>query len=235
MELSQRITLLADRAAGLVEPSNRVGLGSGSTAEAFVRSLGDRVHNGLAMTGVATSSATQRLAESLGIQLTSIDEVAALDLGVDGADEIDPRLNLTKGRGGALLFEKLVARSCRRFIIVAAAEKLVPRLGMRVPLPVEIVPFAWRHTADALRDLGLTPTLRRGDATTDGLPYLTDGGHFILDCHTGPIDDPSVLADRIKSIAGVVDHGLFVGLATDCLVVTPDGVVEQFTRATPRE
>jgi ribose 5-phosphate isomerase A len=222
----ERVARLAECAALEVEPGMRVGLGSGSTAEAVVRALGHRVVGGLHFTGVPTSNRTATLARSLAISLVELDEVEALDLGIDGADEIDPALNLVKGRGGALLWEKLVARSCRRFLVVATTEKLVERLGTRMLLPVEIVPFGWRHTARRIEALGLTPKLRESDA---GEPFHTDEGNVILDCATGRIADPAALDAALKRITGVVDHGLFVGIGTAAMVVDAAGDVATLT------
>src|SRR3990170_4244565 len=147
MEEWERLQRLAVAAADLVQPGMIVGLGTGSTASAVVEELGRRVAMGLTITGVVTSDRTEELARSLGIPLADLDEVAALDLGLDGADEIDPKLNAVKGRGGALLMEKLVALSCAEFVLVASSEKSVPQLGVRLPLPVEVVRFGWRHTS----------------------------------------------------------------------------------------
>ncbi|HET7093643.1 MAG TPA: ribose-5-phosphate isomerase RpiA, partial [Thermomicrobiales bacterium] len=197
--------LVGEAAAAEVRPGMLVGLGSGTTADAFVRALGRRVAAGLSMTGVATSHRTAALAGELGIPLTTLDDVARLDLGVDGADEIDPQLDAVKGRGGALLREKLVALACADYLLIAAVEKRVERLGTRLPLPVEVVRFGWRRTADRLRSIGLEPTLRRIEGDE---PFRSDGGHFILDCVTGPIAEPAALAVAIKQITGVIDHGL---------------------------
>src|SRR5699024_3167828 len=145
------------------------------------------------------------LATSLGIRLATLDEVDHLDLCVDGADEIDPALDVVKGRGGALLHEKLVARRADRYIIIATAEKLVNQLGARLPLPVEVVPLGWAHTARELERLGLKPTLRSHSSGEAGRPFVTDGGHYILDCDTGGIDDAATLATDIKLVTGVVD------------------------------
>jgi ribose 5-phosphate isomerase A len=227
MEPPERLAALAQRAADEVQADMLVGLGTGSTAEALLRELGRRVVAGLPFTGVATSARTAALAGELGIPLRTIDEIEHLDLCLDGADEIDPALNLVKGRGGALLWEKLVALRARRYVIVAAAEKLVPQLGVRLPLPVEVVPFAWRHTAWALAGLGCEPALREHDGT----PFKTDGGHYILDCTTGPIADAAALAVRIKTVTGVVDHGLFVGMADRALTVDNVGIVSALDRS----
>ena len=228
MDDATRLATLAERAAAEVRAGMTLGLGSGSTAEAAIRALGQRVASGLRVRGVPTSERTAGLARTVGIPLLSLDEVDRLDLGIDGADEIDPALNLVKGRGGALLHEKLVALACADWLIVAAAEKLVPQLGTRMPLPVEIVPLGWRATAGRVAALGLTPTLRLQPGTTD--PFVTDGGHYLLDCQTGPIGEPAELAAALKALVGVVEHGLFVGLARRALVVEADGQVRALER-----
>lgn len=219
---AERMALLARRAADEVRPGMLAGLGSGSTAEALVRELGQRVAEGLRFTGVATSNRTRTLAESLGIPIMPLDEVETLDVCLDGADEIDPDLNVVKGRGGALLFEKLVALRAQRYVIIAASEKLVAQLGTRMPLPVEIIPYGWARSAQTLEPLGLTPTLR---TAADGRPFVTDGGHYIVDCATGPIADPGTLARQIKALTGIVDHGLFVGLASAAMTIDEAGEI----------
>jgi len=229
MDEQERLHRLAVAAADLVQPGMIVGLGTGSTASAVVEELGRRVATGLNMTGVVTSDRTGELARSLGIPLAELDEVAALDLGLDGADEIDPQLNAVKGRGGALLMEKLVALSCAQFVLVASSEKSVAQLGVRLPLPVEVVRFGWKHTANRLESLGLKPRLRLISAV-DASPYITDQGNYILDCGPSPISHPEDLAANIKSTPGVVEHGLFVGIASAALQVDPDGNVLYRTR-----
>ncbi len=225
MTTEERIAILATRAAAEVEDGMVVGLGSGSTAEAVVRALGKRVTDGLTLTAVATSSNTASLAASCGIQLVELDSVGQIDLGIDGADEIDPHLNLVKGRGGALLWEKLVAQSCDQFIVVSSFEKLVEELGTRMPLPVEIIPFGWKQTSRRVESLGCTPVLRTKPGGES--PYETDGGHYILDCTTGPIAQPVSFAFALKEITGVVDHGLFIDLATKALIVDNEGTVSE--------
>jgi ribose 5-phosphate isomerase A len=207
-----------------------VGLGTGSTADAVIRALGARVAAGLTMTGVPTSRRTERLATEVGILLTTLDAVARIDLGIDGADEIDPALDAVKGRGGALLHEKLVALACDDYLLVAAAEKLVRQLGTRLPLPVEVVPFGWRHTAARLTELGCRPTLR-SRPNTPSAPATSDGGHYLLDCATGPLADPATLAAVLKATIGVVDHGLFLGFARRALIAEPDATVRRLTRS----
>jgi ribose 5-phosphate isomerase A len=223
LETSERLAMLAERAAAEVESGMTLGLGSGSTAEAFVRALGERVRQGLRVSGVATSSRTAKLASELGITLRELDEVDRLDAGYDGADEIDPELNLVKGRGGALLYEKLVALQCDRFVVISAAEKLVDRLGTRLPLPVEVVPLGRRHTEARIAAIGCLPSLRMaGDK-----PFVTDGGHHIFDCETGPLENPIAFAAALKAITGIVEHGLFLGIAHRALVVEEDGTVRE--------
>lgn len=224
MDADDPLSRLARAAADEVRPGMRLGLGTGSTAEAVVRELGARVAAGLAIVGVPTSERTARLAAELGIPLTTLDETERLDLGIDGADEIAPSLDATKGLGGALVREKLVALACDDYLLVAAAAKLVPRLGTRAPLPVEVVRFGWRQTAARLAALGLRPA-RRSLANGSGEPFLTDGGNLILDCGTDPITDPSSLAETVKAVHGVVDHGLFLGIARRALIAEPDGRV----------
>lgn len=231
MTITERIALLAEHAAARVEDGMRVGLGSGSTAEATVRAIGARVAAGLTLTAVATSANTARLAGECNIPLVALNDLDQLDIGFDGADEIDPELNLVKGRGGALLWEKLVARSCERFVVVSASEKLVERLGVRMPLPVEIVPFGWRHTLARIESLGCKASLR---TQHDGaLPYETDERNYIVDCDTGPIFDPFSFDLALKSITGVVDHGLFIGIADEAMIVDEAGLITVRTPAVP--
>lgn len=222
MDDARRLQRIGERAAAEVPDGALVGLGTGSTADAMLTALGARVQDGLTITGVATSESTMARARDLGIRLVALDDVDQLDLCIDGADEIDPRLDLVKGRGGALLHEKLVAGRASRLIIIASSEKLVDRLGTRLPVPVEVVPFGHTHTRRALAELELNPTLRPGK---NGSPFMTDGGHLIYDCDTGPIEDAAALASVIKAITGVVEHGLFVGMASFALTVDADGAI----------
>ena len=224
MELAERLQRLSVAAADLVVPGMTVGLGTGSTADAVTRELGRRVAGGLKITGVPTSHRTEVLARDLGIPLTTLDETDRLDLGIDGADEIDPVLDAIKGRGGALLREKLVALSCDDYVLVATTEKSVDQLGARTPLPIEIVAFGWPQTAKRLERIGLAPDLRTPD-NEPARPWVTDSGGVILDCATGPIADPSQLAAAVKAVPGVVEHGLFLGIARVALQVDPDGQV----------
>ena len=225
MKLSteDRVARLALQVANEFESGQVLGLGSGSTAEAVVRAIGERMgaEAGFRVSGVATSTRTQTLAESLGIQVHDLSEVDSIDLGFDGADEIDPRLNVVKGRGGALLYEKLVAEICSDYIVVSTSEKLVDRLGTRVPLPVEIIPYGWRHTAQRITALSLKPTLRE----RENQPFKTDAGNFVLDCISDSSRDLLVVAHDIKATTGVVEHGIFPYLARRAAIVDPDGTV----------
>jgi ribose 5-phosphate isomerase A len=219
----------AARAAAAMVPNGAVvGLGSGSTAELMVHELGARVRQGLQVLGVPTSERTRALAEGLGIPLLDLNDAPPLDLSIDGADEVIlPDLALIKGRGGALLREKLVAATSRLRIIIVDANKLVAILGARDPLPIEVVPFGWMQTARRIAALGCQPERRMAageDGTARAAPYLTDGGHYILDCATGPIADPAALAQAIKAQVGVVEHGLFVGMSERVVVAGPEGI-----------
>jgi ribose 5-phosphate isomerase A len=204
----------ASYAAEMVQDGMLVGLGSGSTSTLMVRALAERARGGLGFIGVPTSEAIANLATSLGLQIASIDDQPRLDLTIDGADEVDPQLNLVKGLGGALLREKIVASAASRFAIIVDERKLVQRLGTRSPIPVEIVPFGWRRTSIEIEALGARPERR----VLDGQPYVTDGGHYIVDCHVGPLEDPARLAASIKALTGVVEHGLFLSMATTVIV-----------------
>jgi len=197
-----------------IQEGTVVGLGSGSTAAYFIRFLGERVKAGLKIRGVPTSVDAQHLAQSCGIPLISLGEVDHIDVDVDGADEFDPQLRLIKGGGGALLREKIVASASRKFVVVADSAKQVAMLG-RFPLPVEVIPFAETMLARRITALGATVTMR---TTAAGAPYKTDEGHHILDCHFGEIPDPPLLARTLKGMPGVVEHGLFIDLATLVLV-----------------
>jgi len=209
----------ARRALELVEPGMLLGIGSGSTARFFIEALGERVAKGLRISAIATSRQSEELARRLGITLVD-DPVQPIDLAVDGADEIDPQLRLIKGHGGALFREKLVASSARRFIVIADASKLVRRLGQTF-VPVEILPFLWRQTAQRLAVLGADSRLRTGEGT----PYLTDNGNLILDLTFAEgIEDPEGTAAAIKATTGVLEHGLFLGLATGAIVAEPEGL-----------
>jgi ribose 5-phosphate isomerase A len=216
----------AARAVDFVRPGMRLGLGTGSTARHFVDLLGERVRMGLDIVAVPTSEATRVQAAALGIALTTLDETPELDLTVDGADEIAPDLTLIKGGGGALLREKIVASASAQMIVIADASKLVPTLG-RFALPIEIAPFgatATRRKVEALAaELGCPgpALLRKGQ---NGHVFVTDGGHWLLDAQLQRIADPQALATRLSAIAGVMEHGLFIGLTQAAILASPDGV-----------
>lgn len=212
-------------AAGLVEPGMVVGLGSGSTATLFIRALAERVRAGLEVVGVPTSEASEHLARAEGIPLTTLEDNPRLDLDVDGADAVDPALNLIKGLGGALLREKIVARAAARFVAVVDESKVVESLTQLSLVPVEVVPFGWSGTWAALEELGASPTMRRTSAEPGAPPFVSDGGHYILDCRFADISDPSGLASRIKALTGVVEHGLFIDMAGEAVVGRDDGTV----------
>lgn len=206
-----------------------IGLGSGSTASLMLRALAERIRGGLRVTGVPTSDQTQAEAESLGIPIAQLDDVQLLTCSIDGADEVTlPQLNLIKGRGGALLREKMVAAASRFRIIIVDVTKIVPVLASTHPVPVEVAPFGWRHTAGRLVALGARPVLRPAAGTSPAdapsAPYVTDGGNYILDCAFGPIYQPEPLAAAIKAVVGVVDCGLFVGMTDRVYVAGPQGV-----------
>jgi ribose 5-phosphate isomerase A len=213
-----------EAAAALVQSGMVVGLGTGSTAAWFVKAVAAR---GLDIIGVPTSQATADLATSLGIRLGELGETKGIDLTVDGADECGPGLALIKGGGAALLREKLVWEASKSCVVIADAAKQVKTLG-KFPLPIEVVAFG--HKTTALRisdvmaefDIGMPPSLRR----KDGEPVRTDGGNLIYDAHCGRIEEPAALAAALKSLTGVVDHGLFLDLADRALIGTPDGVIE---------
>ncbi|HEY7529219.1 MAG TPA: ribose-5-phosphate isomerase RpiA [Gemmatimonadota bacterium] len=214
----------AERAAAMVEPGMALGLGTGSTAALAVEAIGRAVRAGSlpGVRGVPTSERTRELAREAGIPLTSLEETPGLDLTIDGADEVDPRLDLIKGGGGALLREKIVAVASRRNVIVVDEGKLVGRLGVRFALPVEVVRFGWRGAVAFLGGLGAAADLRRH---RDGAPYVTDEGHYIVDCRfPGGIADAAALERSIRSRPGIVETGLFLGLASVVIVAGGDGV-----------
>jgi ribose 5-phosphate isomerase A len=216
----------AARALELVKPQMRLGLGTGSTARHFVELLGLRVKDGLSVLCVATSEQTAMLARASGVPLTTLDETPELDLTVDGADEIDPALRLIKGGGAALLREKIVAAASRRMVVIADETKLVDGLG-RFPLPIEVAPFGIASTA-RLVEAALAASGCRGALTlrrdAAGQPVITDGGHHILDAAVGRIDDSEGLAARLVAIPGVMEHGLFLGIASGAILAAASGV-----------
>jgi ribose 5-phosphate isomerase A len=198
-----------------------VGLGTGSTAKHALGAIGRRVAEGLKIIGVPTSEGTAEIARGLHIPLATFADYSQLDVGIDGADEVQlGTLNLVKGLGGALLREKIVVSATARFLVIVDDSKLVEHLGTHAPLPIEVNPFGCEVTDRKLRALGGEPKMRMAG----GKPYLTDGGHYIFDTSFGPITDPSGLAERLDRTVGVVEHGLFIGMTAQVLIGTPQGV-----------
>jgi ribose 5-phosphate isomerase A len=222
----------AEAAVALVQEGMVVGLGTGSTAAFAIEALVQRVHRGLRILGVPTSARSAAQARDGGIPLTTLSTHRRIALTIDGADEIAVGpLDLVKGLGGALLREKIVAAASDRLVIVADAAKLVQRLGTGVPVPVEVVRFGWETTADRLAALGATPVLRRGDG---GQPFRTDGGNYILDCRFDTIADPAALEQSLSHVVGVVECGLFIGMA-DMALVADDTGVRKLVRGEPAD
>lgn len=213
----------AEAAAKIVESGMVVGLGSGSTAKLFVDALGQRVSNeGLKIVGIPTSDATEAQARALNIPLTTFADSQQIDLTIDGADEVKlGSLDLIKGHGGALLREKIVASASKRMAIVADETKIVDRLGLLVAVPVEVVQYGWQVTQVKLKALGARPKLRM---ISEGKPFVTDGGNYIFHCNYGPMDDPKEVAHRLDHVVGAVEHGLFLGFATQVFVGGRNGV-----------
>jgi ribose 5-phosphate isomerase A len=214
----------ARRSLALVRDGDVVGLGTGSTASYAIRFLGEMVRAGLKIRGIPTSVQSRDLAVSEGIPLTTFEECSLIDVTIDGADEINPELALIKGGGGALLREKIVASTSRKVVIIADSTKQVRVLG-KSPLPVEVVPFAEAPLAGRISSLGASVTLRRDKA---GWPFITDEGHHLLDCSFGQIPDPARLAEKLKLMPGVVEHGLFLGLADIVLIGKDSEVIELY-------
>ena len=211
-------------AAELVDSGMRLGLGTGSTVAHLLVALAEKLNGGALsdVVGVPTSLRTAQEARELDIPLTSLTETPVLDLTIDGADEVDPELNLIKGLGGALLREKMVAQASRRLAIMVDDGKMVPALGTRCPVPVEVVQFGWEVHAPFVKSCGADPVLRMGP---DGEPMVTDNGNYIIDCHfPDGIDDAEGFERAIRARAGVVESGLFLGMATEVLISGPDGV-----------
>jgi len=213
----------AEHALRFLESGMVVGLGHGTTAVFAVEGLASLLKNGDLedIVGIPCSRQTRTMAESLGITVSTLDQHPVIDITIDGADEVDPRLNLIKGGGGALLREKIVAQASRREVIVVDGGKLSPSLGHRCTVPVEVIPFGWRQQAEYLEELGARVKVRKAEG---GSLFITQQGNVILDCGFGPLSDPEGLGDAIKRRTGIVEHGLFIGLATDVIVSGPDGI-----------
>jgi ribose 5-phosphate isomerase A len=226
MDVDAQKRAAAARAVEFVQPGMRLGLGTGSTAKHFVDLLAERVRGGLDVVAVPTSEATRAQAERLGITLTTLDETPELDLTIDGADEIAPDLTLIKGGGGALLREKIVAAASAKMLVIADQSKWVQNLG-RFPLPIEIAPFgaaATRRAVEAATAAAGCPGAAPIRKAANGHAFVTDGGHWLLDAQLQRIPDPKTLAARLSAVPGVMEHGLFIGLARTAIVAGPDGV-----------
>lgn len=218
----------AEHAATYIRSGMVVGLGTGSTAVHLVRALGRMLADGSLTNIIAipTSEATATQAKNLSIPLTTLNDHPHIDLTIDGADEVDPHLNLIKGLGGALLREKIVAAASAQSIIIGDSSKQVPRLGSIAPVPVEVIPFARKTVINYLTRINTNPVLRP-DKTNPSQPYITDEGNIIIDCHTGPIADPHALAQAIHQQPGVVEHGIFLQLTTRAIFAGEDGIIER--------
>lgn len=217
---------VGEYAATFVQPDTIIGVGTGTTAYWLIMALGAKVREGFSIRAVPTSRQTEELARSQGIPLTTLNDIDRIALTIDGADEVDPDLRLIKGGGGALLQEKMVAAASDRMLVIADEQKLVPHLG-KFPLPVEVIPFGWKQVQRRMTFLGCAESFLR---MKDGQPFVTDHGHYILDAHFALIADAQWLGDALHNIPGVVEHGLFIGLASEVLVGYGDGTVKELKR-----
>ena len=216
--------IAAEEAVKYVKSGMTLGLGSGSTVDWMLRKLGERVKEGLQIQGIPSSKKTEKLARELGIPLIDFTSTTHIDLAIDGADEIDSSLNLIKGGGGSLVREKVVDACADELIIIADASKIVSQLGS-FPLPIEVLPFGFEVTAENIRKLGGVPTLRRKDNQI----FVSDNGNYIIDCSFGPIDDAVSLHEKLIQLVGVIDTGIFAGMA-DKVIVARNGEIELYTR-----
>jgi ribose 5-phosphate isomerase A len=227
LDFDQLKLAAAIKAVEYVRDGMILGLGTGSTANHVIRALGERVRAGMKLRGVATSRETAALAEQSGITLIDQDDCWVVDVAIDGADQVDPRFNLIKGGGGALLKEKIVAASAKQFMVLIDHTKRVPALGGSFPLPIEVVPFGWGSTAREIETLTRGRVVRR---ERDGSPFRTESGNLLVDVHLSPIDRPDDLEQALKRIPGIVETGLFVD-RTDILIVgAPQGVETHHAR-----
>jgi ribose 5-phosphate isomerase A len=222
-EIEHYKRMAAEQAVGYVESGMVLGLGSGSTALCALEAIAAKLDSGglKNIMGIPCSRFIQREAVKLGVPLTTMEEHQSIDLTIDGADEVDPQFNLIKGGGGAMLWEKIIAQVSRRLIIIVDERKLSPMLGTLWAVPIEVIPYGWQTHVEYLKTLGADVERRSGE---NGVAYRTDEGNFILDCRFGPIDNLILLDRRLKQRAGIVEHGLFLGLATDVIVAGADGV-----------
>ncbi|WP_010647832.1 ribose-5-phosphate isomerase RpiA [Oceanobacillus massiliensis] len=212
-EMDQMKRAVGEEAAAYVKDGMKIGLGTGSTAYWLIRRLGERVKSGLNIEGIPSSAQTEQWAKEFGVPLTDFSRVKELDITIDGADEVDENLHLIKGGGAALFREKIIAQAANELIIIVDSSKMVTNLG-KYPLPVEVLPFGWERTANEISMLGCVPNIRK----KDGGNLITDNGNYILDCPFDAISDPARLNEEIRRIIGVVETGLFIGMADKILV-----------------
>jgi ribose 5-phosphate isomerase A len=215
---------VAAHAAQLIKPGMTIGIGSGSTVFHFIEALGSLVKEGLSLRAVPTSQQTASLAAKQGIEVIELNDISTIDITVDGADEIDPQLQLIKGGGGMLLQEKMVAAASQQLVIIADHTKLVEKLGA-FPLPVEVIPWGWKQLKHRLEQLYIINAVLR---EKNDQPYLTDHGHYILDCYFQHINDPAVLNTTLNNIPGIVENGLFINMASKAIIGYPDGKIIVF-------
>ncbi len=214
--------LAAEKSINHIQNEMIVGLGTGSTVEYMLKHLAEQIKKGLHITGVPTSMHTKKTAEKLGIPLAKLDDITELDITIDGADEVDSNLNLIKGGGGALTREKIIAYNSKKLIIIVDESKVVKGLGANFPIPVEVVKFGWRFTKKSLEELNCE-TERRD--VMENEPFITDNSNYIIDCDFGRIDNPTELEQILNAIPGVVENGLFIGLADEVIVGSKQGVM----------
>jgi len=213
-------------AVGFVQPGFVTGIGTGSTVYYFIHALAEKVKQGLDITAVVTSRKSGELSKQLGITVTDLNDVDTIDITIDGADEVDKQLQLIKGGGGALLQEKMVAAASRKMIVIADGNKIADQLG-RFPLPVEVIPYGWKQTRKHIGKLGCGKIILR---EKDGKPFITDHGHYILDCHFEKIEQASLLSQQLNSIPGVVENGLFIDMASAVIIGKEDGTTQTMTK-----
>jgi len=213
-------------AVGFVQPGFVTGIGTGSTVYYFIHALAEKVKQGLDITAVVTSRKSGELSKQLGITVTDLNDVDTIDITIDGADEVDKQLQLIKGGGGALLQEKMVAAASRKMIVIADGNKIADQLG-RFPLPVEVIPYGWKQTQKHIGKLGCRKIILR---EKDGKPFITDHGHYILDCHFEKIEQASLLSQQLNSIPGVVENGLFIDMASAVIIAKEDGTTQTMTK-----
>ncbi len=215
--------MAAEEAVKYVKNGMVIGLGTGRTASYALKFISDLLHSGRLkdIIGIPSSIKTAKKAHDLGIPLTNLDDHPIIDLTIDGADEIDPQLNLIKGGGGALLREKILAQASKKLVIIADEEKYVPKLGTKWAVPVEVIPFAWKTEMIFLETLGATVKIRLCD---DGSIYKTDQDNYILDCRFGPLENPYKIAEKLNSRAGIMEHGLFLDITSEAIIAGQDGI-----------